>query len=191
MLDAAFNHIHRDGFQAASLSAILASAALTKGALYHHFAHKRALGYAVLDEVLTDYVERWWLAPLQEVEDPLEGLARLIQDHLVARIPDMVQLGSPLNNLALEMSAVDEGFRQRLEGLYRQWRKGLARALRNGQQHGTVRGDVDAEEVAVFVIACLEGAFGQAKTTQSLEVFQECMGGLSHYLTSLRPTTTS
>lgn len=187
ILQAAFDRIHDKGFQAAGLAEILADTGFTKGALYHHFPNKMALGYAVVDELLKDYVESWWLTPLEDAEDPLDGLARLIQQRLSSGIPGMVRLGCPLNNLAQEMPAVDEGFRQRLENLYRMWRKGLARALRHGQQNGTVRGDIHAEEAAAFIIAALEGAFGQAKTAQSTEAFQECMGGLSRYLTSLRP----
>jgi AcrR family transcriptional regulator len=187
ILDAAFAIIHKNGFQSAGLADILAATRLTKGALYHHFPHKRALGYAVVDEIVKAYVEQWWLKPLAQVEDPLEGLAQVIQERLSSAIPEMLRLGCPLTNLALEMSPIDEGFRERLEAIYRLWRKGLARSLRTGQQHGKVRGDLDADEAATFIIASLQGAFAQAKVAQSLDVFQDCMGGLSHYLTSLRP----
>lgn len=187
ILDAAFAIIHRTGFQAAGLADILAATRLTKGALYHHFPNKLALGHAVVDEIVRGYVEQWWVAPLAQVEDPLEGLAQIIHQRLGSSIPEMLRLGCPLANLSQEMSPIDEGFRERLEGIYRLWRKGLARALRNGQQHGKVRGDLDADEAATFIIASLQGAFAQAKVAQSLDVFQECMGGFSHYLTSLRP----
>lgn len=187
ILDAAYDKVRRHGFQGAGINHILASTNLTKGALYHHFGSKIDLGYALVDEKLRDYVETWWLAPLDQVDDPLEGLARIIQQRMAADIPGMIGTGCPLNTLAQEMAPLDEGFRQRLEALYRMWRKGLARALRRGQQHGRVRGDVDADAVAAFLVASLEGAFGLAKNAQNLEVFQDCMGGLGHYLTSLRP----
>ena len=187
ILQAAFEQVHRQGFQAAGLSDILAATRVTKGAFYHHFPSKMDLGYALVEEVLRDYVQRWWLDPLEGNDDPIEGLARIIQERLSSDVPRMVPLGCPLNNLAQEMSPIDEGFRQRLEGLYRAWRKGLARALRRGQQHDHVRGDVDSDDTAAFIVASLAGAFGQAKSANSIDVFQECMGGLSHFLTSLRP----
>jgi AcrR family transcriptional regulator len=40
LIDAAFRAIHRDGFQATGLTAILAETGLTKGALHHHFSSK-------------------------------------------------------------------------------------------------------------------------------------------------------
>lgn len=41
----AFQEMHRSGFRSADLNAISATARVTKGALYHHFDNKEALGY--------------------------------------------------------------------------------------------------------------------------------------------------
>jgi AcrR family transcriptional regulator len=49
LLQAAFREIHRSGFQSASIDTILAATNVTKGALYHHFESKEALGYAASD----------------------------------------------------------------------------------------------------------------------------------------------
>ena len=53
LLQAASREIYRSGFQSASLDTILASAGVTKGALYYHFKNKQALGYAVVEEVIS------------------------------------------------------------------------------------------------------------------------------------------
>lgn len=187
LLAAAFQAMHRDGFRAAGLNAILAETGLTKGALYHHFPSKMALGYAVIDGPLRDYVEDWWLKPLEGADDPLEGLAKIIRSRLRRDVPAMLKLGCPLNNLAQEMAPVDEGFRQRVEALYRDWRRGLARALRHGQHAGTVSTAIEVDVTAAFIIAALQGAFGQAKNAQDMDVFRECLEGFSEYLNSLRP----
>ena len=65
LLQAAFEEIYRRGFQAASLDTILIKAGVTKGALYHHFPDKAALGYAVVDEVVKGLLLKRWgvLAP--------------------------------------------------------------------------------------------------------------------------------
>jgi len=52
LLQAAFQEMCRSGFRSADLDAILAAAGVTKGALYYHFDNKKALGYAVVDEVI-------------------------------------------------------------------------------------------------------------------------------------------
>jgi AcrR family transcriptional regulator len=187
LTDAAFRAIHRDGFQAAGLSTILAETGLTKGALYHHFKSKLDLGYAVVEGPLRDYVNDWWLKPLDGKDDPLQALAGVIAQRLRKDVPAMLKLGCPLNNLAQEMAPVDEGFRNHIEILYRDWRRGLAKALRQGQHAGSVDTSIEVDATAAFIIAALQGAFGQAKNAQDLGVFRQCLAGLNEYLNSLRP----
>ena len=71
ILEAAFHEFHRHGFQAASLKRILAYTGVTKGALYRHFSNKRALGYAVVEEVLENVVEQDWIRPLETAQNPI------------------------------------------------------------------------------------------------------------------------
>ena len=52
LLWAAFAEFYRNGFQGGSLNHIVETAGATKGALFHHFAGKQDLGYAVLDEII-------------------------------------------------------------------------------------------------------------------------------------------
>ncbi|HBT41237.1 MAG TPA: TetR family transcriptional regulator [Rhodospirillaceae bacterium] len=189
ILEAAYGVIHRHGFQAAGLTDILALTGVTKGAMYHHFPNKMALGYAVVDEMVKDYLEDWWLAPL-EVEgddDPLAAIARTIQNNMTGRVPDIHLLGCPLNNLAQEMSPIDGGFRQRVEELYRAWRRRLSRALTRGQHSGKVNATADTDEAATLIVAAIQGAFSQTKSAQSMAPFHDCMAGLNRYLMGLRP----
>jgi AcrR family transcriptional regulator len=117
ILTAAFMEMYRNGFQGMRLDEVIAATRLTKGALYHHFPNKRALGYAVVDELIIPTVEAVWLQPLKNSADPLSGLVNVIEqmpenEH---KPPEMIRYGCPLNNLAQEMSPLDEGFRQRLD----------------------------------------------------------------------------
>ena len=114
LIEVAYRAIHRDGFQATGLTAILAETGLTKGALYHHFSSKMELGYAVVEGPLRDYVNDWWLDPLEGKDDPLQALASVIGSRLKKDVPELLVLGCPLNNLAQEMAPVDEGFRIRI-----------------------------------------------------------------------------
>src|SRR5205807_6655839 len=61
LLQAASREIYRSGFQSASLDTILASAGVTKGALYYHFKSKEALGYTVVEEVIAPDVHGKWV----------------------------------------------------------------------------------------------------------------------------------
>src|SRR3989338_688927 len=116
LLMSAFCEIHRQGFQAASIANILQDTHLTKGALYHHFPTKQALGLAVIDEVIKTRLDGLIFKPLRESERPVAALLDIIAT-IDKKVPsDFVMLGCPLNNLMQEMSAVDEIFQERLSG---------------------------------------------------------------------------
>jgi TetR/AcrR family transcriptional repressor of nem operon len=79
LLQAAFREVYRSGFQSAGLNAILAAAGVTKGALYHHFGSKEALGYAIVEEIIAPDNRGQWLRPLQNCEDPIDALIGAVQ----------------------------------------------------------------------------------------------------------------
>jgi len=186
LLEAAFNEIYEYGFQAASLSRILQNTGVTKGALYHHFGSKTELGYAVVEEIIATSIEQFWIKPLRSSADPIETFTQLMHKAAEETGTEMLRLGCPLNNLAQEMSPIDDGFRERLEQIYSSWREAIASALRTAQKRGQVRKDVELEQTAVFVLAALEGCVGSAKAAQSMEMLYACGNGLIHYLNGLR-----
>ena len=61
ILEAAFEEIYAHGFHASSIDAILERTELTKGALFHQFASKLELGYAVVDEVIVPMTRARWI----------------------------------------------------------------------------------------------------------------------------------
>ena len=187
ILESAYREIHRNGFQAASLTPILERTGVTKGALYHHFPNKQTLGYAVLDEVIKDTVLQFWLRPLEEYTDPIDGLKRLIGEAGNNISNEDVLLGCPLNNLCLEMSPISDGFRQRVNQIYELWREAFARALRSGQANGTVDKHIDASNCATFIVASLAGCRSLAKSAQSRNVLTACGQNLIRFLETLRP----
>jgi AcrR family transcriptional regulator len=187
ILEAAFMQMYRSGFQGMRLDEVLASTDLTKGALYHHFPNKRALGYAVVDEVIIPTMEAVWLQPLKNTADPLAALISVVEELPGKKPPEMIQYGCPLNNLAQEMSPLDEGFRQRLDYAFCVWHDGTQDALERAKLKGQIREDVDCDEAATFVMAALEGCIGIAKNAQSLDRLQVCNRGLIQFINSLRP----
>ncbi len=186
LVQAAFWEIYRNGFRAADLNTILARAGVTKGALYHHFESKTALGHAVIDEVVRGWILDRWLRPLERAEDPIQAMIDVIRGLRSEKLAQICEFGCPLNNLAQEMSPVDEGFRESVHKIYRLWRTGLAQALRRGQEKGYVRLDIDPEKASTFVVGALEGGVGMAKNARDPELLEACGESLIHYLSSLR-----
>jgi TetR/AcrR family transcriptional repressor of nem operon len=184
LLHAASREIYRSGFQSARLDTILNSTGVTKGALYYHFKSKEALGYAVVEEVIGPAVHGKWVRPLQSVKDPIDALIGAVQRVPVR--PEDVRGGCQLNNLAQEMSPLDGGFRKRLATIFDAWREAVARVLREGQAHGSVRRDVEPADAAGLLIAMVEGYGSMAKNAQDPKVMKAGIRNIVDWLKSLR-----
>jgi TetR/AcrR family transcriptional regulator, transcriptional repressor for nem operon len=187
LLKAAFEEIYRRGFQAASLDTILAKAGVSKGALYHHFPDKASLGYAVVDEVVKGLLLERWGVLEPPSGDPITALQRILRGRVANLTSREVELGCPLNNLAQEMSPLDQRFRRGVNATFDIWTDAVAKDLGRGQAEGTVRKDVDPRKIAAFVVASIEGSFGLAKGAQSASMLRSNLEVLSSFLESLRP----
>src|SRR5215472_10000104 len=98
LLKAGYQEVYRSGFQSASIDTILAAASATKGALYHHFESKEALGHAIIDEIVATFLRNRWLLPLQgsEDRDPIDALINIVQ--AIPAQPRDLKGGCPLVN---------------------------------------------------------------------------------------------
>lgn len=184
LLQAAFREVYRSGFQSAGIDTILAATNVTKGALYHHFESKEALGYAIVEEIIAKIVRDRWLRPMLAGGRPIDILIRIVRRTPVR--PEDIRGGCPLLNLAMEMSPVNEEFRIRLEQVFLGWQLGIAGLLRKGQSQGTVRSDLNPDESASFLIAMIEGYASLAKNAQNAKVWEVGIRNIVRWLRSLR-----
>jgi AcrR family transcriptional regulator len=188
ILEAAFDEFYRNGFQGSSLNRIVEEAGTTKGALFHHFEGKSDLGYAVVRELIHPRLKTRWSDPLAQTTDPITEVKRLFRQCSKDENADgQLVNGCPLNNLAQEMSPLDEKFRQILEQIYVTWRQALEGAFARGIKAGTVRKDVSPRKVAAFIVAAQTGIVGIAKNAQSEELMTQSGQAFCDYLDSLRP----
>ncbi len=186
LLQAAYQQFYRRGFQAAGLNDILADAGVTKGALYHHFPHKRSLGYAVLEECIAPALKKLWLEPLENCSDPLCRLREMLLQSSAKMHNEEITLGCPLNNLALEMSPLDEGFRARINDFYGFWTQSVAGALEAGREAGVVKSTVNVAEAAGFIVGAVAGCRAMAKHARSKAVLEAGFRQLHLYLDTLK-----
>jgi TetR/AcrR family transcriptional regulator, transcriptional repressor for nem operon len=184
LLQAAFREVHRSGFQSAGIDRILAATNVTKGALYHHFESKEALGYAIVEEKIAKLTHDRWLRPMLRDGQAIDILISVVR-RIPARLQD-VRAGCPLLNLSQEMSPLDEQFRKRLERIFLDWQEGVAALLRKGQAQRTVRRDLNPDETASFLVAMVEGYATLAKNAQDAKVWKAGVRNIVGWLKSLR-----
>lgn len=185
LIEKSFHIIHRKGYRATGLNEILSQTNLTKGAFYYHFPTKKALGYAIIEELLNPMTDILWLHPLKNSKDPIKSLKTILRTTKTDK--ESVLLGCPLNNLAVEMASVDEGFRERLEKVYGKWIGGFSEALTSGQKNSKVSKKISPNEVASFIVASIAGCRSIAKNTKNQKTLLSCCRQLERYLDTLRP----
>jgi AcrR family transcriptional regulator len=177
------DEIHKNGFTATSLSCILARCDISKGALYHHFANKMELGYAVFEEVYAPAFIALWQTPLAE-KDPLQGLCDFFTSMSNEMSCDEVVCGCPLNNLCQEMSGVDEGFRVRILAMQQQLNHLIANSLLRIKSQ--LRDDIDFSQVAYFIVSTFHGSSSLSKSSLNKELFDKVIKELCCYLIRLK-----
>jgi TetR/AcrR family transcriptional repressor of nem operon len=188
ILEAAFAEFYKNGFQGGSLNHVVKTAGATKGALFHHFSGKQELGYAVVEEIIGPLLEQRWLDAVKDSNDPVSDLKKAFRHYVKTDIKSGSFLqGCPLNNMAQEMSPLDEGFRKRIDHLYATWRKTYSAMLADAMKTGKVRKDIVPQQVAALVVAAQMGIWGTGKSSRSEELMMRAGEAVCAYLDSLKP----
>jgi TetR/AcrR family transcriptional regulator, transcriptional repressor for nem operon len=187
ILGAAFDEILAHGFHATSVDAILERTQLTKGALFHQFASKLELGYAVVDEVLAPMMRERWLDPLAAFKNPLEGILHQLRANIGDEPQATLNLGCPLNNLVQEMANSDREFQRRLRVVIQAWIDGIEAHVKRGQRSGHVGRSVDAREVAEYVVTLHEGAYSMIKALRDKRVLSSLLTSMETVFAGFAP----
>ena len=185
LLEVSAEEMRLYGFKAASLSKILEKAEVSKGALYHHFANKQALGYAVFDEVYAEQYLTFWRTALSH-PDMVEGIRLMLagfQEH--CSVNDIEQ-GCPVNSLSQEMSAIDEGFQQCTSNMYKTHCDLLMTAIEQGIEKKQLKPDLKIEQTAWFIISSFQGIGSIVKSCRSTECMEKLHEAFIEYLNSLK-----
>ena len=171
------------GYQNTSLDDVLRESGVGKGNFYHHFRSKEDLGYAIIDQIISSFLER----TLEPCFSDFEGhrmnqircfLARVLEYQRERRCVG----GCAMGNLASELSDVHEGFRARLASVFTAWQERLTLALREAQTRGEVVPGCQPEGVAHFLVAALEGSILLSKVTKNIGVMEQCVIEIERYL---------
>ncbi|WP_331344530.1 TetR/AcrR family transcriptional regulator [Cellvibrio sp. UBA7661] len=186
ILEAAQEEIYQNGYQGMRIEAILQKTHLAKGALYHHFPNKLALGYAVVDEILMTHIQTNWNEYASKYSDPLTAIQQMFLDKAECYKNEECFKGCPLNNLNQEMAAIDQGFHERLEKVMESIYQSIVGSLELGQQQGHVRADINPTKIAMFIMASYQGIMGAAKCMQAPELLSDLFGTLNDYIDTLR-----
>src|SRR4051794_35585125 len=100
VLDAAAELFQAHGYHATAMGDVGRAAGVTGGALHHHFATKKALGLAVIEERVAEAVRQTWMALVAMAGSAAEGVSAVCADIAAGLDAQGMVRGCPLNNLS-------------------------------------------------------------------------------------------
>lgn len=171
------------GFSGTGLTAIVQSANVTKGALFHHFSDKSNMALAWIAEDLTNAMEEEWFQPLRGIAslDALKTFCRTACQRI--RTDDAA---SALTALSAETSPSDPVLRDAFEKVFSEWRGAFSSLLEAGKNDGWIHRSIEPETEAAFIVAFLSGLTVTSRASSSETVLRQGGAALTGYLETLR-----
>jgi Transcriptional regulator len=186
ILQKAFELIYVKGYQTTSIDDIIATTKVTKGAFYYHFKTKDEMGLAIINEILKPTLTNSFIEPLQTEENPLDAIYNLMDNLLMKNDFLKVEYGCPASNFTQEMTPWNSEFNKALNELTQEWTKAITATVERGKKSGTIRKDVNAKQVTIFVMSGYWGIRNLGKLENSKKVYVSYLKQLKIYLDSLK-----
>lgn len=156
-MSAAAQEISRHGYANMVLERVASDAGYTRGALYHLFASKEELAFAVIN-----WVSRSWYEDVGYLfakgTDPVQTLIAVARETSVHFRDGS---GRVLTRLRIEFDGTDNAIGQAAESVYARVADDTARLIESGRQTGTIPPGPPARVVALAFLGSLEGIVHQ------------------------------
>jgi TetR/AcrR family transcriptional repressor of nem operon len=186
ILQKSFDLIYARGYQNTSIDDILATTQVTKGAFYYHFKNKDEMGLAIINELMKPSLTKTFIEPLENAENPLHAIYKLMHQLLFENDFLQVAYGCPAANFTQEMTPWHKDFSKALNEMTQVWITIMTSAIERGKETGHVRQAVNAKQVTFFVMSGYWGIRNFGKLENSKKVYLPYLKELKSYLNTLQ-----
>jgi TetR/AcrR family transcriptional repressor of nem operon len=184
IVDAAATLIAQHGLEGATLEDIQAEANVSASQLYHYFTDTGALILAVIDKQ-SDQVLGSHRAVLERL-DSFEALDEW-RDMIVESLEQQNCVGGcPLGSLAAALAESNPAARAAVAESFAEWERMLRDGLATMRDQGELRADVDAESLAVSILAAVQGGLLLSQTRRDSSSVHIAVDASIAYLRTLR-----
>jgi TetR/AcrR family transcriptional regulator, transcriptional repressor for nem operon len=151
------------GYAGTSLSDLEKATGLTKGSIYNNFANKDEVALACFDYNL-NMVHTLIQSEMAKADSAREKLAAYIRVYNDPSYRNAFpQGGCPILNTAIEADDTHPALRERAHAAVIDWKDTIERVIEQGIHAGEFKASVHAHEVAVTIVAMIEGGTMMAR----------------------------
>jgi len=174
------------GYYNTSINDILQATALTKGGLYGHFASKEELWYAVYDEALSTW-RKVVFQGIQSNADPLERIQILIENDLKKKLGGNVfEGGCFFHSMLVEFSGQSNAMSNHLMQGFKQLVELLCAWLKEADQQGQLKENLNFSEIANYMIIGLNGAAALYASSRNPAILDQTLSQIRFYIQQLK-----
>ena len=167
IIESGVQTLHERGFAGAGVREITADAGVPQGCFTNHFRSKEAFAAAILDRY-HERTEAIMDGTLRDETRPAVERLRAYFDAITEWLEAAGwRYGCLVGNMSLEAPEHSELLRTRLVEICGKLTHSFAEVVRAGQGMGEIRSDLDADDVATFLLAAWEGAMMRMKVDRS------------------------
>jgi TetR/AcrR family transcriptional repressor of nem operon len=183
LLEAAIGLALEKGFADATVAEVCERAEVTKGAFFHYFTDKEAMGKAVLEQWIANGNANYGSAPFWKLTDPLERLYGYID--FTAELTRTGPCGCLVGIYSQELWQSQPQLRADCEAAFTAWADGLAQLFDEAKARHAPKASFDPRSLAYHFIAVFEGGLILARAYRRPEIVGEQLEHFKRYLKSL------
>jgi TetR/AcrR family transcriptional repressor of nem operon len=179
------------GFPATTVDQICEAAGVTKGAFFHYFDSKEAVGREVIERFVFDLVETFRGGPFRHLPDPLERVDAYVDFTIEVCTQAILRDGCILGLFSQELAQTNPDIRAVCEQSFRAWAEDLKSLLDEAAAGRKPASPFDSESLAEQYIAIVEGALIVRKAYQDPQVIARALNHFRDYVRLLLTTASS
>jgi TetR/AcrR family transcriptional repressor of nem operon len=184
ILDAAEEIMLQKSFHSVGLNEILSAVKVPKGSFYHYFQSKEQFGVELLKHYVADAsaFKRKALLTSELSEDPFERLMAYFDLNIANLLGNGCQCSCLVAKLATEVASFSDDMRAVLADGVREWRGFLEKIVREGQEKGVMRRELDAVATATMIQDLWMGATQRMQVERSVASLRAAALFVRNYL---------
>ncbi|WP_439580918.1 TetR/AcrR family transcriptional regulator [Dyadobacter bucti] len=155
------------GYAGTSVNDMMAATGLTKGSIYGNFRNKDDVALAAFDHnrKKVDQVVRREMEKENSAKGKLMVYAKVYGNFYKDAFPEG---GCPILNTAIEADDTHAVLREKAADAITGWKNNIAGIIQKGVANNEFSADVDPEQIAISIVALIEGGIMVAKVTGKL-----------------------